>query len=251
MMNDMDSSDAGSITYDSFCSPIGQQTMRRSFVNEIIPFYEIIKNLSQNLDTDIYIEVKEFERSLDKMESDYDKCLADNKRLGDKNKHLLAKTRRLQRVMTNLSNDNECFIADNIAKDICFFVLSSEKQVSPRSNCSCKEHVARQCKEPKRAKDSQYFKDKMLLMEAKEKGAILDAEAEAFLADVECTAPYDQPLAMTTTNIFEANHEDAYDSDVDEGPNAAVAFMANLSSTSATNNPVNDGFTLRNNQIFD
>ncbi|GJR76417.1 putative reverse transcriptase domain-containing protein [Tanacetum coccineum] len=53
--------------------------------------------------------------------------------------HLLAKTRRLQRVMTNLSNDNECFIADNIAKDICFFVLSSEKQVSPSSNCSCKE----------------------------------------------------------------------------------------------------------------
>ncbi|GJX15110.1 retrovirus-related pol polyprotein from transposon TNT 1-94 [Tanacetum coccineum] len=51
---------------------------------------------------------------------------------------------------------------------------------------------------------------------------------------------YDQPLAMTTTNIFEVNHEDAYDSDVDEGPNAAVAFMANLSSTSATNNPVNE-----------
>ncbi|GJZ49843.1 integrase, catalytic region, zinc finger, CCHC-type containing protein, partial [Tanacetum coccineum] len=280
---------------------------RRSFVNEIIPFYENIKNLSQNLDTDIYTEVKEFERSLDKMESDYDKCLADNKRLGDKNKHLLAKTRRLQRVMTDLWNDNERFIADNIAKYICSFVLSSEKQVSPRSNCSCKElqsnydkghsrvvaleaevlekqqmlaksehqssliqkqfpptnnqlrsssnsrthatvhdgqivtetvqrrapgnvgntgsrgnqsygnvttatgkkvicyncrgegHVARQCKEPKRKMDSQYFKDKALLMEAKEKGDVLDAEAEAFLADVECTAPYDQPQALTTT----------------------------------------------------
>ncbi|GKB07536.1 hypothetical protein Tco_0835820 [Tanacetum coccineum] len=72
------------------------------------------------------------------------------------------------------------------------------------------------CKEPKRKMDSQYFKDKALLMEAKEKGDVLDAEAEAFLAD------------------------DAYDSDVDEGPNAAVAFMANLSSTSATNNPVNE-----------
>ncbi|GJY44960.1 hypothetical protein Tco_0433173 [Tanacetum coccineum] len=71
-----------------------------------------------------------------KMESDYDKCLADNKRLGDKNKHLLAKTRRLQRVMTNLSNDNECFIADNIAKDICFFVLSSEKQVDKESSAA-------------------------------------------------------------------------------------------------------------------
>ncbi|GKF95048.1 copia protein, partial [Tanacetum coccineum] len=88
-------------------------------------------------------------------------------------------------------------------------------------NCRGEGHVARQCKEPKRANDSQYFKDKMLLMEAKEKGATLDAKAEAFLADVECTAPYDQLLAMTTTNIFEVNHEDAYDSDVDESPNAA------------------------------
>ncbi|GJV85223.1 hypothetical protein Tco_1525121 [Tanacetum coccineum] len=104
-------------------------------------------------------------------------------------------------------------------------------------------HVARQCKEPKRAKDSQYFKDKMLLMEAKEKGVTLDAEAEAFLANVECTAPYDQPLAMATTNIFEVNHEDAYDSDVDEGPNAAAAFMANLSSTSGNNHHVNEANT--------
>ncbi|GJS92592.1 hypothetical protein Tco_0799560 [Tanacetum coccineum] len=62
----------------------------------------------------------------------------------------------------------------------------------------------------------------------------LDAEAEAFLADVECTAPYDHPLAITTTNMFEVSHEDAYDSDVDEGPHAAAAFMANLSSTSGT-----------------
>ncbi|GJR67573.1 hypothetical protein Tco_0013638 [Tanacetum coccineum] len=94
-------------------------------------------------------------------------------------------------------------------------------------------HVVRQCKEPKRAKDSQYFKDKMLLMEAKEKGVTLDAEAEAFLANVECTAPYDQPLAMATTNIFKVNHEDCYEvRDVAERPNAAAAFMANLSSIS-------------------
>nr|GEY70601.1 hypothetical protein [Tanacetum cinerariifolium] len=77
--------------------------------------------------------------------------------------------------------------------------------------------------------------DKALFMQAKEKGAVLDAEAEAFLADVECTAPYCQPLALTTTNLFEANHEDAYDSDVDEGPHASTAFMANLSSIGGTN----------------
>ncbi|GKC19155.1 retrovirus-related pol polyprotein from transposon TNT 1-94 [Tanacetum coccineum] len=121
-------------------------------------------------------------------------------------------------------------------------------------NCRREGHVSRQCKEKKRVKDSQYFKDKMLLMEAKEKGTVLDAEAEAFLADVECTAPYDQPLAITTTNMFEVSHEDAYDSDVDEGPHAAAAFMANLSSTSGTNgattSQVNKVHTDAN-QIFD
>nr|GEX36603.1 hypothetical protein [Tanacetum cinerariifolium] len=96
-------------------------------------------------------------------------------------------------------------------------------------------HVARQCKEPKRARDSQWYHDKALLMQDKEKGVVLDAESKAFLADVECTTPYDQPLALTTTNLFEANHEDAYDSDVDEGPHASAAFLANLSSTSGTN----------------
>nr|GFD37609.1 hypothetical protein [Tanacetum cinerariifolium] len=60
------------------------------------------------------------------------------------------------------------------------------------------------------------------------KGEVLDAEAEAFLADVECTAPFEGQLAMTTTNIFPANHEDAYDSDVDDGPDASIAFMPSL-----------------------
>nr|GFB05463.1 hypothetical protein [Tanacetum cinerariifolium] len=72
-------------------------------------------------------------------------------------------------------------------------------------------------------------------MQAKVKEAVLDAEAEAFLADVECTAPYDRPLALTTTKLFEANHKDAYDSDMDEGPHASAAFMANLSSIGGTN----------------
>ncbi|GJT00843.1 retrovirus-related pol polyprotein from transposon TNT 1-94 [Tanacetum coccineum] len=108
-------------------------------------------------------------------------------------------------------------------------------------NCHEEGHVARQCKEKKRVKDSQYFKDKMLLMEAKEKGAVLDAEAEAFLANVECTSPYDEPLAITTTNVFEVSHEDAYDSDVDDGPNATATFMANLSSTNgASTSNVNE-----------
>ncbi|GJS14815.1 retrovirus-related pol polyprotein from transposon TNT 1-94 [Tanacetum coccineum] len=61
-------------------------------------------------------------------------------------------------------------------------------------NCRGEGHVARQCKEPKRKMDSQYFKDKALLMKHKGK----------------------------------------------EMPNVLLPFMANLSSTSATNNPVNE-----------
>ncbi|GJR19605.1 reverse transcriptase domain-containing protein [Tanacetum coccineum] len=91
-------------------------------------------------------------------------------------------------------------------------------------NCRGEGHVARQCKEPNRAKDSQYFKDKMLLMEAKEKGVTLDAKAEAFLANVECITPYDQPLAMATTNIFESNHEMHYDQTWMTAPNAVSSY---------------------------
>nr|GFC39147.1 hypothetical protein [Tanacetum cinerariifolium] len=40
-----------------------------------------------------------------------------------------------------------------------------------------------------------------MLLQTKENGAVLDAEAEAFIADVECTVPLAEPLALTTTNI--------------------------------------------------
>ncbi|GJV54244.1 hypothetical protein Tco_1449985 [Tanacetum coccineum] len=69
-----------------------------------------------------------------------------------------------------------------------------------------------------------------LLMQGEETSKRLTV-AEAFLADVECTTPYSEPLAITTTTAFEVSHKDAYDSDVDEAPHAAAAFMANLMQT--------------------
>ncbi|GJX90708.1 hypothetical protein Tco_0344034 [Tanacetum coccineum] len=66
-------------------------------------------------------------------------------------------------------------------------------------------------------------------------------------------SPYDQSLAITTTNMFEVSHEDAYDSEVDKGPHVAATFMANLSSISGTNgattSQVNEVYTDAN-QIF-
>ncbi|GKF82401.1 retrovirus-related pol polyprotein from transposon TNT 1-94, partial [Tanacetum coccineum] len=37
-------------------------------------------------------------------------------------------------------------------------------------------HIARNCTQPKRLQNSDYFKDKMLLMQAQENGAVLDEE---------------------------------------------------------------------------
>nr|GEV78659.1 hypothetical protein [Tanacetum cinerariifolium] len=105
-------------------------------------------------------------------------------------------------------------------------------------NCRGEGHVARQRKEPKRPKDSLWHQDKEMLLQAKENGVVLDVEAEAFFADVECTIPLAEPLTLTTTNMFQVNHEDAYDSDVDDEPNTAAAFMENLSSISSLINKV-------------
>ncbi|GKF44598.1 hypothetical protein Tco_0131150 [Tanacetum coccineum] len=70
-------------------------------------------------------------------------------------------------------------------------------------------HVVRYCTLPKRLQNSEYFKDKMLLMQAQENGVVLDEEHLLFIIADQC---------------------DAFDSDVDEAPTTQTMFMANLSS---------------------
>ncbi|GJT37211.1 hypothetical protein Tco_0937076 [Tanacetum coccineum] len=85
--------------------------------------------------------------------------------------------------------------------------------------------------------DSNYFKDKMLLMQAQENGVVLDEEQLLFLAgehvtnfDDDMDDPTDKDLALNVDHIFEADQCDAFDSDVDEAPNIQTMFMVNLSS---------------------
>ncbi|GKA86163.1 retrovirus-related pol polyprotein from transposon TNT 1-94 [Tanacetum coccineum] len=104
-------------------------------------------------------------------------------------------------------------------------------------NCKGIGHIARECPQPKRLQDSDYFKDKMLLMQAQESGAVLDEEQSLFLAGEQVTNVDDDvddspenDLALNVDHVFEADECDAFDSDVDEGPTTQTMFMANLTS---------------------
>ncbi|GJQ99410.1 retrovirus-related pol polyprotein from transposon TNT 1-94 [Tanacetum coccineum] len=105
-------------------------------------------------------------------------------------------------------------------------------------NCNGIGHIARNCTQPKRPQNSEYFKDKMLLMQAQENRVALDEEQLLFIAggqdkavDEDVDEKPIQDLALNVDNMFQADDCDAFDYDVDEAPTAHTMFMANLSST--------------------
>nr|GEX25883.1 retrovirus-related Pol polyprotein from transposon TNT 1-94 [Tanacetum cinerariifolium] len=104
-------------------------------------------------------------------------------------------------------------------------------------------HIAWNCTQQKRPQNSEYFKDKMLLMQAQENRVTLDAEQLLFLTGGQENAFDDdvdeqpiQDLALNVDNVFQFEDCDAFDLDVDEAPTAQTMFMANLSSA----NPITD-----------
>nr|GEU91239.1 hypothetical protein [Tanacetum cinerariifolium] len=98
-------------------------------------------------------------------------------------------------------------------------------------------HISRNCTQPKHPQNSDYYKDKMLLMQAQENGVALNEKQLLFLAvgqdnaiDEDVDEQPVQDLALNVDNVFQANDCDAFDYDVDEAPTAQTMFMANLSS---------------------
>ncbi|GJX40137.1 hypothetical protein Tco_0255127 [Tanacetum coccineum] len=96
-------------------------------------------------------------------------------------------------------------------------------------------HIARESPQPKRPQDSDYFKDKMLLMHAHENGAVLNEEQLVFLAGEQVTNFDDDvdDLTLNDDHVFEADQCDVLEFDVDEGPTTQTMFMANLTSKEA------------------
>nr|GEU46291.1 integrase, catalytic region, zinc finger, CCHC-type, peptidase aspartic, catalytic [Tanacetum cinerariifolium] len=103
-------------------------------------------------------------------------------------------------------------------------------------NCNSIGYTTRNCTQPKHPQNFDYFKDKMLLMQAQENRVALDEEKLLFLAGGQANAIDEdvdeqpvQDLALNVDNVFQADDCDAFDYDVDEAPTVQTMFMVNLS----------------------
>ncbi|GKG42516.1 integrase, catalytic region, zinc finger, CCHC-type containing protein, partial [Tanacetum coccineum] len=96
-------------------------------------------------------------------------------------------------------------------------------------NCIGEGHMARQCTQPKRSRNATWYKDKAMLVEAREARQILDAEQLTFLADTR--VPDGQAVQKIIPNnaAFQIEDLDTYDSECDDISNAKAVLMANIS----------------------
>nr|GEZ55453.1 hypothetical protein [Tanacetum cinerariifolium] len=96
-------------------------------------------------------------------------------------------------------------------------------------NCKGEGHMSKQCTKPKRKRDAEWFKDKVLLVQAQSNGQILQEEELEFLADPGTSESSSNHPVVTNNAANQADDLDAYDSDCDEINSAKIALMANLS----------------------
>nr|GEY53758.1 hypothetical protein [Tanacetum cinerariifolium] len=85
------------------------------------------------------------------------------------------------------------------------------------------------CTKPKQKRDAEWFKDKVLLVQAQANGQVLQEEELDFLVDPGTTESSSNQTVITLNAAYQADDLDAYDSDCDELNSAKVALMSNLS----------------------
>nr|GEY72948.1 hypothetical protein [Tanacetum cinerariifolium] len=96
-------------------------------------------------------------------------------------------------------------------------------------NCKGKGHMSKQCTKPRRKRDAEWFKDKVLLVQAQANGQVLQEEELEFLADPGVQESSSNQMVITNNAAYQADDLDAYDSNCNEINSAKIALMANLS----------------------
>ncbi|GJR44974.1 hypothetical protein Tco_1313077 [Tanacetum coccineum] len=97
-------------------------------------------------------------------------------------------------------------------------------------------NYAKLCTTKKRVKDSEWFKEKMLLAQQQDARIEIDAEQQDFLVDgLEGFDSDCKDLQLNATSILMTEKVDAYDSEVDDAPTASAIFMAKLSPVGSIN----------------
>nr|GFC21212.1 hypothetical protein [Tanacetum cinerariifolium] len=96
-------------------------------------------------------------------------------------------------------------------------------------NCKGEGHTVKQYTKPKRKRDVEWFKDKVLLVQAQASGQVLQEEELDFLSDPGTVESSTNQTIVTTNAAYQVDDLDAYDSDCDELNSAKIALMANLS----------------------
>nr|GFA90318.1 hypothetical protein [Tanacetum cinerariifolium] len=81
-------------------------------------------------------------------------------------------------------------------------------------NCKGEGNMSKQCTKPRRKRDAEWFKDKVLLVQAQANGQVLQEEELDFLADPGTTESLSNQAIITTNATYQADDLDAYDSDL-------------------------------------
>nr|GFA83720.1 hypothetical protein [Tanacetum cinerariifolium] len=95
--------------------------------------------------------------------------------------------------------------------------------------------MSKQCTKPRRKRDAEWFKDKVLLVQTQANGQVLQEEELEFLADPGTPESSSNQIVITNNAAYQADDLDAYDSDCDEINSAKIALMANLTHYDSNN----------------
>nr|GFD26506.1 hypothetical protein [Tanacetum cinerariifolium] len=71
--------------------------------------------------------------------------------------------------------------------------------------------MSKQCTKPRRKRDAEWFKDKVLLVQAQANGQVLQEEELEFLADPGIQESSRNQMVITNNAAYQADDLDAYD----------------------------------------